>query len=118
MVKPLEAVDELDRWIYGAENIGIVVDLDPRETYHALERGYLDADKFGRKWRSTKRRLLKPAAPRLPPCRPSCRRAPNITPPPQTPSRKAFRRGPAARCAHKIHAECWLSGRPRHSAHL
>jgi hypothetical protein len=63
MVKPLEAVDELDRWIYGAENIGIVVDLDPRETYHALERGYLDADKFGRKWRSTKRRLLKPAAP-------------------------------------------------------
>jgi hypothetical protein len=60
MVKPLEAVDELDRWIYGAENIGIVVDLDPRETYHALERGYLDADKFGRKWRSTKRRLLRP----------------------------------------------------------
>ncbi len=60
MVKPLEAVDELDRWIYGAKNIGIVVDLDERETYHALERGYLDADKFGRKWRSTKRRLLRP----------------------------------------------------------
>ena len=60
MVKPLEAVDELDRWVYGAENIGIVVDLDPRETYYALEKGLLDADKFGRKWRSTKRRLLTP----------------------------------------------------------
>jgi hypothetical protein len=61
MVKPLEAVDELDRWVYGAESIGIVVDLDPRETYYALEKGLLDADKFGKKWRSTKRRLLKPA---------------------------------------------------------
>jgi len=60
MSKPLEPVDEWDRWIYGAKNIAVVVDLDERETYHALERGYLDAEKFGRKWRSTKRRLLRP----------------------------------------------------------
>jgi hypothetical protein len=58
----LKPVDDLDRLIYGAENIGLVVNLSARQAYHALERGYLDGDKFGRKWRSTKRRLLKPPA--------------------------------------------------------
>ena len=29
-------------------------------TYHVLESGYVDADKMGRIWTSTRRRLLKP----------------------------------------------------------
>jgi hypothetical protein len=57
MLEFVEPVGELDRWIYGAKSINLTA----RQAHHALERGYLDADKFGRKWRSTKRRLLKPA---------------------------------------------------------
>jgi hypothetical protein len=60
MLESVEATD-LDRPIYGAKNIGAVVNLSERQAFHALERGYLDGDKFGKKWRSTKRRLLKPA---------------------------------------------------------
>jgi hypothetical protein len=55
---------DLDSFIYGAEPIGLEANLvkddgsvDLRATYHALERGYIDADKFGRKWRSTPRRI-------------------------------------------------------------
>jgi hypothetical protein len=40
-----------------------VINLDARKTFYALEAGYIDAEKFGTRWRSTKRRLLKPAAP-------------------------------------------------------
>jgi hypothetical protein len=67
----------LDRFLYGGEAIGreadiyetdedgeIVLDengkpkVDLRKVYHALERGYIDADKFGpRIWRSTPRRI-------------------------------------------------------------
>jgi hypothetical protein len=56
-------IDDLDKFIYGAENIGRVINLDARKTFYALEAGYIDADKFGTRWRSTKRRLLKAAAP-------------------------------------------------------
>jgi hypothetical protein len=56
--------DELDRALYGAQAIGLeacIIDdegnVDIRKTYHALERGYLDADKFGRQWVSTPRRI-------------------------------------------------------------
>src|SRR5258708_27098178 len=59
---PPTEIDDLDKFIYGAENIGRVINLDARKTFYALEAGYLDADKFGTRWRSTKRRLLKPAA--------------------------------------------------------
>jgi hypothetical protein len=62
MFKPIEPIDELDRWIYGAKNIGLVVDLDERQAFYGLERGYIDGDKYGGRWRSTKRRLLKLAA--------------------------------------------------------
>jgi hypothetical protein len=62
MLESVELVDDLDRPIYGAKKIGAVVNLNERQTFHALEQGYLDGDKFGRKWRSTKRRLLKPRA--------------------------------------------------------
>jgi hypothetical protein len=61
MLESVEPVDDLDRPIYGAKKIGAVVNLTERQAFHALERGYLDGDKFGKKWRSTKRRLLKSA---------------------------------------------------------
>jgi hypothetical protein len=58
-------LDPLDRWVYGAASIaewsGLFDDdgkPDERAAYHGLENGYIDADKFGRKWRSTPRRLL------------------------------------------------------------
>jgi hypothetical protein len=61
---PIEIpIDDLDKFIYGAENIGRVINLDARKTFYALEAGYIDAEKFRNRWRSTKRRLLKPAAP-------------------------------------------------------
>jgi hypothetical protein len=61
-------IDDLDQFVYGAENIGRVINLDARKTFYALEAGYIDAEKFGTMWRSTKRRLLtsKPAAPPVP----------------------------------------------------
>jgi hypothetical protein len=56
--------ENLDKFIYGAEPIGLEANIvkedgtvDLRATYHALEMGYIDADKFGRKWRSTPRRV-------------------------------------------------------------
>lgn len=49
--------DPLDRPVYGAANIGRIAGLNRNQTYHALEMGYLDADKFGRLWISTPRRL-------------------------------------------------------------
>ena len=61
---PKQIDDHLDRPIYGAEPIGREANLlkddgsvDLRKVYHALERGYLDADKFGRLWASTPRRI-------------------------------------------------------------
>jgi hypothetical protein len=56
--------DNLDRPIWGAENIGREANLfkedgsvDLRKTYFKLEKGYLDADKNGREWVTTPRRL-------------------------------------------------------------
>ena len=49
--------DELDRPIWGVEAIAAAANLTPRQTYHALERGYLPASKAGRKWFTTRRRL-------------------------------------------------------------
>jgi len=56
--------EKLDKPLYGAEPIGRAAHLlddhgkvDIRKTYYALERGYIDADKFGRVWVSTPRRI-------------------------------------------------------------
>ena len=49
--------DPEDRPVYGAADIGRVVGLSRTQAYLALENGYLDADKFGRRWVSTPRRL-------------------------------------------------------------
>jgi hypothetical protein len=50
-------LDPLDMPVYGAEAIG----KPKRQTFYALENGYIDADKFGRMWRSTPRRLARVA---------------------------------------------------------
>ena len=55
------AGDPQDRPVYGAANIGRVVGLSRTQAYLALEKGYLDADKFGRRWVSTPRRLKRVA---------------------------------------------------------
>jgi len=56
--------EKLDQPLYGAEAIGRAAHLlnedgevDTRKTYYVLEKGYLDADKFGRQWVSTLRRI-------------------------------------------------------------
>jgi len=67
---------DLDSFVYGAEGIGRVADIfkkdkngqvvldengqpevDVRKTHYGLEQGYIDADKYGRLWRSTPRRI-------------------------------------------------------------
>ncbi len=57
--------DDLDTPVYGVPAITRILnlrdkngELDVRRGYHALEQGYADADKFGRLWTSTKRRLI------------------------------------------------------------
>jgi hypothetical protein len=66
----------LDSFIYGAREIGRAADLylrdkngktvldkngnpkvDVRKAHYALEKGYIDADKFGRIWRTTRSRI-------------------------------------------------------------
>jgi hypothetical protein len=49
--------EDLDRPIWGVEAIAEAANLSPRQTYHALERGYLPASKAGRRWVTTPRRL-------------------------------------------------------------
>ena len=58
--------DDLDLPIYGVPTIARILNLldkngepDSRRTYYALEKGYVDASKFGRVWTSTRRRLLR-----------------------------------------------------------
>ena len=57
---------DLDRAVYGAPAIGHEAylfdedgNVDIRKTYYALEKGYIDADKFGRQWVSTVGRIRK-----------------------------------------------------------
>jgi hypothetical protein len=48
---------DLDIPIWGVKAIAAASNLTLRQTYHALERGYLPASKVGRKWFTTPRRL-------------------------------------------------------------
>ena len=59
------AKEDFDKPIYGVERIGRIANIpkedgsvDTRAAYYALEKGFIDADKFGRKWRTTPRRVL------------------------------------------------------------
>jgi hypothetical protein len=49
--------DDPDRPIWGVEAIAAAANLTTRQTYHALEKGYLPASKASRKWVTTPRRL-------------------------------------------------------------
>jgi hypothetical protein len=56
---PLEQqAEDLDKPIWGVEAIAAAANLTPRQTYHALENGYLPGSKAGRRWFTTRRRLL------------------------------------------------------------
>jgi hypothetical protein len=65
-MNPQSIDDDLDRPVYGAEAIALVLNLtdkhgnpDRRRAFYALEKGYADADKWGKIWVSTPRRLLR-----------------------------------------------------------
>jgi hypothetical protein len=51
-------LDDLDKPLVGADTIARVLGLSKRQAFHCLERGYVPAVKLGRKWVSTRRRLL------------------------------------------------------------
>jgi hypothetical protein len=61
----MQSDDKLDDPILGVEAIGraakVFTDkagrIDTRAVYYALERGHLDASKFGKRWVSTARRI-------------------------------------------------------------
>jgi hypothetical protein len=48
---------ELDKPLWGVPAIAGELHLTMRQAYHALERGYLPANKVGGRWVSTPRRL-------------------------------------------------------------
>ncbi len=56
----ISSIDPLDRFVWGGADIGKVIDKSTSQTFYLLEKGLLDADKVGRQWRSTPRRLLAP----------------------------------------------------------
>jgi hypothetical protein len=45
--------------VWGAAAIGQIIGRSERAAFYLLERKYLDADKLGNLWVSTRRRLLK-----------------------------------------------------------
>jgi hypothetical protein len=51
--------DPAKRRVTGAKQIAEVAGLpNERAGFHALEKGYIDADKIGRRWSSTVERIL------------------------------------------------------------
>ena len=50
----------LDAPVWGAKAIAVIINQTPRQVYRLLEKRLIDADRLGRKWRSTRRRLLQP----------------------------------------------------------
>jgi hypothetical protein len=56
---PKSEIDDLDKPIFGAKAIAEVLpDRNLKQVYYGLKRGLIDADKFGRLYVSTPRRLL------------------------------------------------------------
>jgi len=49
--------NDIDTPVWGAGEIGKIINRDKRQTYWLLESGKLDATKVGATWTSTKRRL-------------------------------------------------------------
>jgi hypothetical protein len=57
-MSPQQKAEDLDKPIWGVEAIAAAANLTPRQTYHALENGYLPGSRAGRKRFATRRRLL------------------------------------------------------------
>ena len=51
-------IDDLDKPVWGVKAIAEIIDKPPTKTNYLLYNGLLDADKIGRAWVSTPRRLL------------------------------------------------------------
>jgi hypothetical protein len=51
-------IDDLDRPVWGAQAIATIIDKSLTQTHYLLRRGLLDAEKIGKQWASTPRRLL------------------------------------------------------------
>jgi hypothetical protein len=51
--------DYLDKPVWGAKDIGTIINKPTGATFHLLEAGLIDADKIGKRWVSTPRRLRK-----------------------------------------------------------
>jgi hypothetical protein len=49
---------DLDTPIWGAREIGAVLNRSERKTFYLLEAGLLPAEKVGKSWVTTRRRLL------------------------------------------------------------
>jgi hypothetical protein len=54
-------IDPMDRWVYGIPAIAKIIDRTDGQAYYLAEKGYIDVDKVGGRYRSTPRRLLAPA---------------------------------------------------------
>jgi hypothetical protein len=57
---PKKFIDPMDRLVWGAHAIARVIDRSESKTNYLLKKGLLDADKRGKAWVSTPRRLLSP----------------------------------------------------------
>jgi hypothetical protein len=55
---PHQSTSDDDAPLWGALAIGQAIGRSERQTFHALERGFLPATKVGKSWVTTKRRLL------------------------------------------------------------
>lgn len=62
----MTSIVDPDAPVWGAETIGRIANVrkpdgsvDIRRVYYLLEKRLLDADKFGRRWASTPRRILR-----------------------------------------------------------
>jgi hypothetical protein len=51
-------LDPMDQPVWGEKGIAKVINRRVDQTHHLLRQGKLDADKIGRLWTSTPRRLL------------------------------------------------------------
>jgi hypothetical protein len=51
-------IGDMDRPVWGAKGVAEILEVPIHVAFYMLEKGLVDADKIGRKWRSTPRRLL------------------------------------------------------------
>ena len=59
MTTPKISELDLDRPVWGLQAIGEIIGRNRFQTHHMLRKGRIDADRIGRRWASTPRRLLR-----------------------------------------------------------